>query len=350
MMSSEIDRLFAKWDTDHTPGCALGIVDHGESVRTSYYGLRDLESRIPIDGHTAFDIGSESKQFTGASIALLVERGQLSLSTSVHDIIPGLPDYGYRISIDHLVHHTSGIPDYYESMLDAGYMTGRCTMANAVDFICQQPVLDFEPGEKFSYSNSGYVLLARAVERITKTSFAQFVAENIFRPLGMTSSVVFDAPGAHVPNMARGHVWADATGYVERHYGGHAVPGSGCLYSTMQDLFRWVGVFRDPKIGGDGFLQTMLTPGLLNEGSQTNYGFGLDWGQCFEPQQDLHIVTHAGAHAGSSSILLRVPDDDLSVILLCNTRDIDHCNLAVTVARLCLSESAPNKADTANGR
>jgi CubicO group peptidase (beta-lactamase class C family) len=336
MISDAIDRLFADWNTTTTPGCALGIVRGGRLLHSATYGIRDIDSPQPIDEDTTFDIASEAKQFTGASILLLANENAVDLQSDVHEVVPELPDYGYRVTLDNLAHHTSGVPEYYDRMAEAGSFEMSCTTADVLEFLTRQRQLDFAPGQRFSYSNSGYVLLALVVERVTGMSFAQFLADRLFRPLGMAASVVCDTPSSDIPGAARGHDRSPEGRYIHREFKCYAVPGPGSLYSTVRDLGRWVAALHEARSEFFDLGQKMLAPGILSSGENTRYGLGLDWGQCFTPPDDLRIVTHSGMHAGFRSVVLRMPDHDLAVILLCNTRDIDHCTIARAIADIML--------------
>ena len=395
MLQERIDSLFSDWDTARTPGCAVGIVHRGSLVLSAAYGVRDIDApncRIeplggeprssvgpflspvltkqvngqpsgshlpsapwgeppfaarrpgdtgaPIDENTLFDIGSEAKQFTGASVLLLENAGALHLDDDIHEYVPELPDYGARVTLHHLAHHTSGIPEYYDAMLEAGLFRSGCTMSTVLEYLVHQKHLGFSPGERFRYCNSGYVLLSTVLERVAGMGFAPFVRTHLFGPTNMDTSFVADEPPCAVPNMARGHDHCPENGYVHREYENYAVPGPGSLYSTVRDLSRWVSALQDPESGFYGLGRQMLAPATLNTGEETRYGFGLDWGQCFTPPDGLHIVTHSGMHAGFRSVILRVPESGLALILLCNTRDIDHPRMALRLLDMVLEEQA----------
>ena len=178
---SEIDEIFS-WATDATPGCAVAVAQHGELVVNRAYGQADLERDVPLSPKTIFDAGSLVKQFVAAAVLLLVEEGKLSLSEDVHLYIPELPDYGHIITLDHLLTHTSGIRDW----TGLGPLTGG--NVDALTLTLRQRGLNFAPGEEWSYSNSGYVLLKEIVARTSGMSFDEFTHERLFEPLGMEST------------------------------------------------------------------------------------------------------------------------------------------------------------------
>ncbi len=337
-----MDNLFSNWNSDRTPGCALGVVRGGRLIHCTAYGVRDIDNPVPIDVKTPFDIGSEAKQFTGAAVLLLANDNAVDLNAEIHEYIPDLPDYGHRVTVDHLVHHTSGLPDYYDRMMEAGRFGKPCTLSQVFEFLRNEARLEFAPGETFRYSNSGYALLAILVERVAGISFAQFVDHRLFRSAGMTASFVSDVPSCNIPGMARGHDFTSESGYVHREFTNYAVPGPGSLWSTVSDLGRWVDALQNSQSELFSLGQKMLTPGILNSGEKTRYGFGLDWGQCFTPPDGMSVVTHSGSHAGFCSVILRLPDQDLSVILLCNTRNIDHNRMVFSVANIFLNLKLPD--------
>ncbi|HEV2124883.1 MAG TPA: serine hydrolase domain-containing protein, partial [Chloroflexota bacterium] len=183
--TSEIDTIFS-WATPATPGCAVAVSQHGERVVNRAYGLADLERAVPISPDTIFDVGSVVKQFVAAAVLLLVEEGQVSLSEDVRTYIPELPDTGHTVTVDHLLTHTGGIRDW------TGILPLAATPTDALTLTLRQRGLNFAPGEEWSYSNSGYVLLKEIVARTSGTSFGEFARSRLFEPLGMTSTTYAD--------------------------------------------------------------------------------------------------------------------------------------------------------------
>ena len=209
-----IDKIFAQYDHTNTPGCALGVFRGGQVIYSRGYGMADLNQGIPISPRTVFYIASTSKQFTAMSIALLAEQGKISLDDPIRKWVPELPAYADRITVKHLVHHTSGIRDY----LGLWGMSGRSTADEipeevALDLIRRQKATDFEPGSRYSYSNSGYFLLSVIVKRASGLSLRQFAQANMFGPLGMTSTHFHDRNTEIVPNRAEGYQPSPAGGF-----------------------------------------------------------------------------------------------------------------------------------------
>ncbi|MBA3693269.1 MAG: serine hydrolase, partial [Acidobacteria bacterium] len=212
----KVDALFAQWDKPDSPGCALGVIKDGNFIYKRGYGMANLDYNIPISPNTSFYIASTSKQFTAASIALLAREGKISLDDDIRKYLPEIPQYQSPITIRHLVYHTSGIRDY----LDLTGLAGRHTEDVNTDddfikFIARQKNLNFKPGERYLYSNSGYFLLSQIVKRASGKSLRAFTDENVFKPLGMVNTRFHDDRSEIIKNRA--------TGYFPRKGGGFSV-------------------------------------------------------------------------------------------------------------------------------
>jgi CubicO group peptidase (beta-lactamase class C family) len=331
---SQIDRLFEEYDRPHSPGCALGIIYRGQLVYGRGYGLADRVRAIPNTTATAFGIGSESKQFTAACIALLVGEGRLGLDDDLRRWVPAVPWFGKTITIQHLVHHTSGLPDYYDDYVKRGLIENGLSQEQLLDFALRRfDQLDFVPGDRCSYSNTGYLLLAATVEKVAGAPFGRFLQERILDPLGMKRTFVRDKAEMDIPCRATPYGRDSEGGFVIKDYPDDIVPGDGKMFSTVEDLLLWDRNFYEDRIGRQGFMELMLSPGRLNDGRACRYAFGLDLGE-FAPAAcaGIPVVTHGGAHGGFESIILRLPARQLSVILLCNTRDNRFKPLAFQLA------------------
>lgn len=181
------DSICSQYGETIYPGTAVLIVKDGETVLNKGYGLANIEHNIPNSPTTVFDIGSVSKLFTGYAISLLIEQGELSPSDDIRKYLPELPDYGHVITIDHLLHHNSGIPNYIRLIFEAGWsFNDRITSQHLLRLAYKQKQLDFVPGEKYQYSNTGYLFLAAIVEKVSGVSFRKWTQQSIFEPLEMT--------------------------------------------------------------------------------------------------------------------------------------------------------------------
>jgi CubicO group peptidase (beta-lactamase class C family) len=327
-----VDSIFANWSKPGSPGAAVVVVRDGNIVFEKGYGYANLEQNIPITPGTVFDLASVSKQFAGLSIAMLVEQGRIKLTDDVRKYIPELYAFRDTIRIDHLVHHTSGIRDWPATLAIAGWrMDDVIAFDQILRFASKQRTLNFVPGSEYTYSNTGYNLLAEVVRRVGGKSFRTWTDENLFRPLGMTNTHFHDDHQMVVANRALGYSRSDS--------GFRAVTnnltalGSSSLFSTARDLAKWVSNFDDAKVGGAKAMQLMRTHGRLNSGSQIPYAFGISHG-IFRGQATL---SHSGGWAGFSTFVLHLPQKKFGVIVLANT-GINTGGAANTIASIFLDQ------------
>lgn len=320
----QVDAIFARYERGEQPGCAVGVGERGRPVLTKGYGVADLERGAPITRQSVFDIASDSKQITAAVVYLLAADGVLSLSDDVRRWVPELPAYAKSPTLDDMVHHVSGLPDY-TGLLDAPD-SAHTTTADALRVLADQPELDFAPGRRFEYSNTNYFLLSVVAERATGRSFRDLVTERIFTPLGMRHSLVFDDADERTPHLATGYA-GDGSRF-DREISNWQQTGDGGVRTTVGDLLRWVGNLSDFAVGGPGLRAAMFTPGLrLDEG----YGYG--GGLSIDSLDGRLLVEHSGAWAGYTSDVVALPDDGLGVVVLCNRDDADPERLAWRVLR-----------------
>jgi CubicO group peptidase (beta-lactamase class C family) len=335
-LAAKIDPIFASFADPraNTPGCAVGVYRAGEIVFAKGYGYANLEHGIPITARTTFEIGSMSKQFTATAILLLADDGRLSLDDDVRKFIPELPDYGHRITLRHLLHHTGGLREYDDLLRLSGWdVADVATEREALHFLVLQKGTNFPPGTQWSYSNTGYFVLGQVVKRVSGKTLAEFSKERIFEPLGMHDTSILDDHTLVIPRHA--------TGYSPREGGGFQVntsalevTGDGNIQTTIFDLARWDGNFYDPKVGGQQWLDTMRTPGKLDDGTPITmpnlgkpeegmvltYGMGLGLGR---DASGLPFEGHGGAWVGYRSDGERLPTKRLAVTVLCNRDDSD---------------------------
>ena len=334
-LKADVDRVFAAWDKADSPGCALGIVHEGKLVYQKGYGQANLEQNIPINPSTVFYIASTSKQFTATSIALLAKQNKLSLDDDIRKYLPELPEYDSRITVRHLIHHTSGIPDYLELLGLAGERLDDVHGEEEIlELLSRQKSLSFKPGDQFLYSNSGYFLLGVIVKRVSGKSLAQFAEEHIFNPLGMTHSRFHDSRTRLVKNRAQGY-FSSKEGEFRNYLTQFDRVGDGGLMTTVEDLFRWDQAMENGTLGGKDFANSLLSQGQLNNGNSLTYAFGLMIGQ----HRGLKTISHGGSFIGFKSELLRFPEHRLSVICLCNHNAADATKLAKGVANIVLDHT-----------
>jgi CubicO group peptidase (beta-lactamase class C family) len=334
--SKKIDSLFKKWDNNNSPGCALGIIKDGRLIYKRGYGMANLDYNIPISPKSVFDIQSITKQFTAMSILLIAKQGKLSLDEDIQKYLTELPRYQSPITIRHLIHHTGGIRNVSELVALAG-MRGENVYLTAFDdlgLIARQKELNFKPGEEYLYSNEGYFLLGLIVERVSGKSLREFIDENIFKPLGMINT--------HLPDDRTLVIKNRATGYVPSSNGGFSATidsdgESGCsgLHSSVEDLFLWDQNFYNNKLGGGpDLISEALSIGMLNNGEKIGYAFGLGVGE----YKGLKSIGHGGSGPGFRAYMSRFPEQNFSVICLCNADNISPYGLTTQVADIFLAD------------
>jgi CubicO group peptidase (beta-lactamase class C family) len=273
--AGRIDAVFAAYAGHDAPGCAVGVYREGRVAFARGYGMADLERRVPITPSTLFDLGSTSKQFAAAAIALLVAEGRLAYADDVRRHVPELPDYGTPITIDHLLRHTSGLRDYIGVMVLGGRRIDDASDdQEALDAIVRQRALNFPPGARWSYSNSGYFLLSVIVKRVTGRTLAEFAKERIFDPLGMARTHFRDDHTALLEGRALAYA-PGAGGRLVHDMSNWDQTGDGAVWSSVEELVRWDRNFDDPQVGGAALLRDLQEPGRLADGSPIDYARGL---------------------------------------------------------------------------
>jgi len=331
-LAAQVDKLFEKWDKTVSPGCALAVMKDGRVVYKRGYGMADLDHDVTITPATVFHVASVSKQFTAAAILLLEQDGKLSVDDDVRKYIPELPDFGERITLRHLIHHTSGLRDQWDLLGLAGwrYSLDLITDDDVLAVMARQKDLNFKPGERHVYCNTGYTLLAQVVKRVSGHSFRAFTTARIFEPLGMRSTHFRDDHAEIVKGAAYGYVPAGDTFRLS--VTNFDTVGATSLLTTVEDLALWDENFYDPRVGGRALVERMLERGKLNSGETIDYAFGLTVGK----YKGLDIVDHAGSDAGYRSDLIRFPAQHFSVAVLCNL-SINPTQLARQVADIYLA-------------
>jgi CubicO group peptidase (beta-lactamase class C family) len=284
-----IDQLFGFTSKHASPGAAVIVIKNGRILHKKGYGLANLEHDIPITSETAFRIGSITKPFTAIAILQLHERGLLSIDDTVAKYLPRSPN-ARKITIRHLLTHTSGLSDF------------RSRLAQ------------YEPGEKTKYSNAGYLLLGKLIEKVSRTSYDRYLQDNIFAPLGM-SATGCDYPGRIVKNRASGYI-TDADGaFRNEPFIDMDIPFSaGGLYSTLDDLYLFDQALYTDKLVKQETITRAFSPAELNDGSLTDYGLG--W--MLRSNHGLKEVAHGGAIGGFNACIVRCPDVQFTVVVLSN--------------------------------
>jgi CubicO group peptidase (beta-lactamase class C family) len=329
----QVDELFTVWDTDNTPGAAVAIVKNGVIIYKKGYGSANLEYDIPITPSTIFHIASVSKQFTVFSILLLEKQGKLSLDDDIRKYIPEVPDFGKTITLRHLASHTSGLRDQWNLMGMAGWRPDDViTKEHILKLVTNQKELNFEPGEEYTYCNTGFTLLAEVVARVSGESFAEYTEANIFQPLQMNNTLFYDDHEKIVKNRAYSY-YSDDTGF-KKSVLSYANVGATSLFTTVEDLSLWAMNFNSQKIGNSEIVDQMNTLATLNNG-QT---FGGALGQFVGEYKGLNEIQHGGADAGYRSYLTRFPEEDFAVIVFSNSAEFNAGGIAHKVVDIYIKD------------
>jgi CubicO group peptidase (beta-lactamase class C family) len=315
-----LDQLLSQFTGDDVPGGVVAVVRDGEIVHSQSVGMANLVHDVPFDRNTVSNIGSVSKQFTAFAVTQLAYLGKLSLDDDVREYFPELPDLGQTVTVRHLLNHTNG----YREFLNLLGMTGRgigegdyIHRDELIYILQQQPELQEEPGTKFNYNNTAYGLAALLVERITDVPFPQWMAENVFAPVGMENTQVRSHLGKIVPNAADGYVYAEDSEFRQAGDlggGGGSVMGAGAVYSTVDDLARWMSNLDTAKVGGSDVIDEMTRPQIETPGEDSFYGLGLGIGK----HRGLALISHGGADIAHRAQLLYYPEINAGVISLSN--------------------------------
>lgn len=340
-----IDALFNAF-TDGTPGCAAAVVRYGRTIYARGFGLADLSHRVPIGPDTVFEIASETKQFTALAVLLLEADGKLRLADSVQQHLPELaPLILQPISLRQLLHHTGGLVDYQELMELAGVAYENVVgPADVLRTLAVLPRLNSTPGTRYSYSNTGYFLLAQVVARVSGGSLDALLQKRVFGPLGMSSTYVYNDHRRVTPRRARGYAPGAGTQAWMLNESNWTMDGDAGVQSTVLDLARWSAELQRPRVLPPALVEALRTPGRLNDGAPVPYGMG----QIVRPYRGLTRILHSGGWVGYGSMLMHFPTQLTSVAVTCNAANARAGQLAERVADEVLAPwLAPAPAPTA---
>jgi len=331
-----VDAVFNQFANNHGPGCAVAVSRQGQPTLTRSYGLANLEYDIPNLAGTVFEPGSVSKQFTAAAVIMLALDGLISLDDDIRKYFPEMPDYGEPVTVRNLIHHTSGLRDWGSIAGIGGWQrtTRVHTHKHVLDIAARQETLNYPPGEWYSYTNTGYNLMAILVERVTGKTLDEFSQERIFSPLGMTSTqwrddfteVVKDRSVGYVPNDDGG--WNMLMPFENVH-------GNGGLLTTVGDLLNFTHNLETGAVGGPQFIEEMHRQGVLDNGQVIAYAGGIFVGE----YKGVREVQHAGGTAAYRGFLTRYPDHGLAISVMCNAGNANAGTLAHGVADVFLADA-----------
>lgn len=327
------DYVRAEMEAQQIPGLSLAVINNGEIVLARGYGLANVEHQAPVKPETIFQSGSVGKQFTATAVMMLVEDGKLSLDDKLTKYFTDAPETWNKITVRHLLTHTSGMTDYP----DGFDMRRDYTEDDLVQLIKQTP-LAFQPGEKYSYSNLAYVMLGVLIHKVSGKFYGDFLQERIFKPLDMSTARVISETDI-VPNRAAGYRVVNGQlknqNWVSPSLNTTA---DGALYLTVYDMAKWDAALYTEKLLKRASLDAMWTPVKLNDGKTHPYGFGWTLGQT----RGHRVVEHGGSWQGFKSQISRYVDDKLTVVVFANQSRANPAKIAHAVAALFnLDLSAP---------
>lgn len=320
-----IDSIFNVYTRTNSPGVAVLIVKEGKVIFEKGYGIANLEYDIPVTPTTVFDIASVSKQFTGFAISTLIQEGKISPDDDIHKYLPDVPQFGKTITIRNLIHHTSGLRDWPATLHAAGWRWDEAfRYEDIMRMVQQQRELDFDPGSKYSYSNTGYNLLAAIVAKVSGKTFPAWIEEYIFKPLNMQSSLVSADYSKVIKNLA-GSYYPSGNGY-DKSNDALTAYGSSSIFTTVEDLSKWVIHFQQSLDKKDPVYVRMIETDTLNNKQKINYAYGLEVNN--------NSISHDGGWAGFRTIISNYPDQKIAIILLSNNSDFDPYSNTTAIKKL----------------
>ena len=323
-----VDEILAAYGGAGTPGGVVAVTQGGELRFSRGYGLADLESAVPNTPRTVYHMASVSKQFTAFAILLLAAEGKLTLDDDVRKFVPELPDFGRVVTVRHLLTHTSGLRDQWDLwMMSGGRMDDVIRQADLLRLITRQRELNFEPGTEYLYSNTGYTLAATVVERVTGRTFRDWMQEHVFTPLAMGATQIYDDHERLVPGRAYSYASAAQGGYRKAVLS-YANAGATSLFTTAEDLAKWLRNFHTHQVGGVGVWEQWQERGVLARGDTLDYALGI----VVVTHRGLRRIQHDGADAGYRTMLAYYPEIDAGVIVLANVASFPAGRVATEVA------------------
>ena len=332
----QIDSLFLDWNTPNHPGGTVGIMEKDKLVFSKAYGLASLEYLVPNSTETIFNIASVSKQFTAMGIVRLHLEGKLSVDDDIRTYLTDLPDFGETITLRHMLHHTSGLRSLHALLNLAGWREDDArTDEDLFRFMAKQKDLNFKPGEEYLYCNTGYIFMARIIEKVTKEDFPSWMKSEIFEPLGMTHSYVEDKYMRVVPQNATSYYGSGSRGFERAvEYWGYV--GSGNMHATTNDLLKWLQNFYNPKPGWKEAFDMLQTLDPFNNGEENTYAFGVTVSEV----HGFTRVDHGGAIGGFRSFIGTYPEKELSIVVLSNFSSANPGGKAYQIGEMLIGKEA----------
>ena len=330
-VTRKIDSLFSRYTTT-TPGCAVAIIKNENVVFKKGYGMSNLEYNVPITPSSIFHIASESKQYVAFCMLLLEQQGKLSIDDDIRKYLDYVPDLGKKITIRHLIHHTSGLRDQWQLLANAGWqLDDVITQEHIIKLVSKQKALNFEPGEEHLYCNTGYTLMAEIVKKASGLSLREYTDKYIFKPLEMNNTHFHDNYREIVPNRTYSYSPGGPNGYSHSVLS-YSTVGATSLFTTVEDEAKWLMNYENGKVGGKELLQKMYSQGILNNGKKLTYAFAINMGE----YNGWKEIGHGGGDAGFRTYATRFPEQQLGIIVFSNLASFNSYGMAMQVAELLL--------------
>ncbi|HKS28201.1 MAG TPA: serine hydrolase [Pyrinomonadaceae bacterium] len=339
--SAQVDALMAAVVKENSPGAAVMVIRDGKVLHSKGYGLARLDTKEPVGTGTAFELSSTSKPFTALAAMLLVRQGKLSLDDPLSKFFPAFPAYAKKITVRHLLNHTSGLVDALDpKWFRKGY---EPTAKDFAVMMAKEKTVRSEPGEKFEYNNAGYVLLALIVEKASGQPFARFMKESIFKPLGMNDTFIYDESKPSAARMAVSYFFEDNQFKPYLPTSDTFLYGAKGVVSTLEDMYRWEMAIESGKLLEPSLLKQTFTPARLTNGMETTYGFG--W--YVYKDNGLDVYEHPGGYYAYRANIRRYPGLRTTVILLSNNALVEPVQLARKIAQIYVGDAAAQSAAAA---
>ncbi len=333
----EIEALFSEWNQLETPGAAVAVVKSGKIIYSNQFGSANLEHQIPISTDTKFQLNSVQNQIVAFAVLLLESQGKLSLEDNIQKYLPEMPDFGKPITVHHLLTHTHGIPNFSTLQRLAGWEVKDIkTREQALEIIYGLSANVYDAGVRYRFCDSGTLLASEIIAKVSGNSFTDFVETQIFKPLYMTNTVYGNVENSLIRN--RSNMYSNSgENFKNENYFNYPIDFT--LYSTAEDMARWMLNFGSPKVGNLDLIKKMYIPATLNDGSST-HGYGSStyavYGQFTSPYKGLKRIEQNGRNYGFMTYIAQFPEQDFGVVVLGNSLNFHAEGAALKIADLFL--------------
>ncbi len=329
-LEEKFDTLLQERYKPDGPGATVLVAKQGKIIYHKAFGLANIELQVPMKPNNVFEIGSITKQFTSVAILMLMEQGKLTIQDEITKFIPDYPTHGKKITIHHLLNHTSGIKSY-TSMNLSEIAAKDMTPTELINYFKNEP-MDFDPGEKWLYNNSGYIILGFIIEKISGQSYEDFVEQNIFTPLAMNNSY-YGSKREVIKNRASGYQTRE--GYVNSAYLSMTLPyAAGSLMSTVEDLHKWQNAVNTNVLVKAETIKKAFQNTTLNNGKPTYYGYGWSVNEI----KGIPTIEHGGGIFGYTSYQIYIPEEDVHAAILTNCNCNSPTDITIRIAAIAIDK------------